>query len=160
MYRRKPTPTVTVLTGARDEPWPIDSVYISFSSANPAAKFGGTWAAIGTGRMLIGIDPADANMDVAGDTGGTKTNTLTGVQLPPHDHSIAHTHAPPGGVDNWLVNTPGAAANRANGTGFHAKGVVDSGGASNSNSGNGPGTNQPINNLPPYLAVYMWRRTA
>jgi len=147
--------------------WPVDSVYISYSSANPAALFGGTWVAIGTGRMLIGVDPADATMDVAGDTGGAKTHTIAAANLPPHAHTINHDHG------NGTVNVQYGTTTQTGGTATRVTDVANTTGgtgtsvtaqislpAYNGNSGNGPGTSTAINHLPPFLAVYMWRRTA
>jgi hypothetical protein len=49
---------------------PVGTIHITTSSANPATYLGyGTWAAYGTGRVLVGIDPSNPDYDTAGETG-------------------------------------------------------------------------------------------
>lgn len=136
--------------------WPVNAVYISFSSANPSTLFGGTWTAIGTGQMLIGVDPSDTAMDAAGDTGGAKTTTLTTANLPPHTHTITHDH------NARFSDAAGASITHVP-KGTQTESAVANNPIQNTNtpdSGNGPGSSTPFTNLPPYVAVYMWRRTA
>lgn len=74
--------------------WPVGSVFISVVSTNPATLLGlGTWAAIATGRMLVGIDAGDPDFDTPEEVGGSKTVTLTEAQIPSHTHvQNSHTH--------------------------------------------------------------------
>jgi hypothetical protein len=83
--------------------WPVGSVYASVVPTSPATLFGfGAWAAIGAGRVLVGVDPADATIDAAEKTAGAKTATPdahSGAAVgnhASHVHSIAgvlnHTH--------------------------------------------------------------------
>lgn len=54
--------------------YPVGIVIELTVSTNPNALFGiGTWAALGTGRVTVGIDPGDADFDVVEETGGAKT---------------------------------------------------------------------------------------
>lgn len=165
--------------------WPIDSVYISFANTNPATLFGGTWVSIGAGRMLIGVDSTDTAMDAAGETGGSKTVTLAEANLPPHTHTINHDHADATttgsghthtfGLEHLATTTTSGTAlrvtdidNQTGGTGTNATATTSSTGSGHTHnipsysgsSGAGAGASTPVNNLPPYLAVYMWRRTA
>lgn len=60
---------------------PVGTIHITTESANPATYLGyGTWAAYGTGRVLIGIDPATPAYDTVGETGtwaiGTEATTI------------------------------------------------------------------------------------
>lgn len=147
--------------------YPVGSVYMATVSTNPGTLFGvGTWAAI-EGRFLIGAD----GTYTAGSTGGAPTATLTTTELPAHTHSFSATTGSDGihdhqiGVDSiagtgsgeFAVNGPADSAGEA-GTGT----IFDSGSHTHSVSGttgsNGSGTAFSI--LPPYLSVYMWRRTA
>lgn len=188
VFREKLRDGTTKLSGGALAAWPVNSVHISFDNVNPSTYFGGTWSAIGQGKMLVGVDSSDAAMDAAGDTGGTKTNTLTEANLPPHDHAIDHNHAQfstssLGGHTHELpfkylatTTTTGTALRvtdiqgQDGGTGTNATATANSTGSGHSHdidppaysgqSGNGDGTSTPVNNLPPYLAVYMWRRTA
>jgi hypothetical protein len=120
--------------------WPIGSIYMSVSSTSPATLFGGTWAALG-GRMLIGVDETYT----AGSTGGAATHTLTVAQMPNHSHylSMRHNGTLGGdGVNDGSARMYGGTLNNDFFTSSYA------------------GGNMPHNNLPPYLAVYMWKRTA
>lgn len=45
------------------------------------------------GRVPVGIDAAQTEFDVRGETGGAKTHTLTAAETPSHTHDISHTHS-------------------------------------------------------------------
>lgn len=165
--------------------WPVDSVYISFANVNPATYFGGTWVSVGSGKMLIGVDPADTTMDAAGETGGSKTKVISSANLPPHAHTINHDHADATSTGsghthtfgiNYLATTTTSGTalrvtdvgNQTGGTGTGATVTTSTTGSGHThnipsysgNSGNGPGTSTPMDIMPPFMAVYMWRRTA
>lgn len=74
--------------------WPVGSVFLSVVSTNPATLLGlGTWVAIATGRMLVGIDTGDTDFDTPEEIGGSKTVTLTEAQIPSHTHiQDSHNH--------------------------------------------------------------------
>ena len=109
--------------------------------AKVAAYFGfGTWAAYGTGQVLVGLDAGQTEFATPGKTGGEKTHTLTVPELASHRHAYA--------VDTSVTYT---------GTpGYDMFKVADSG---PSNTGE-TGGNQPHNNLQPYNTVYRRQRTA
>lgn len=120
--------------------YPVGAIYMSTVSTSPATLFGGTWSALG-GRMLIGVDGTYTN----GSTGGSATQTLTEANMPAHVHNTTSV----------LVNASGA------GTSFNVGSGTSYGlgyGATYSTDSKGSGTAH--NNMPPYLAVYMWKRTA
>lgn len=120
--------------------YPIGSIYMSVNSTSPATLFGGTWQAI-KGKFLLG---ADSDVYKAGNTGGEAAHTLTEREMPNHRHSIwfpndgGEQSAAIGYPDTGSENTYYAEASKTSGTG---------GGAAH-------------NNMPPYLAVYIWKRTA
>jgi hypothetical protein len=78
--------------------WPVGSVFISAVSTNPATLLGvGTWAAFGTGKVLVGRDANDSDFATAEQTGGAKTvaatgsnsaPTFTGSALAAHGHGV------------------------------------------------------------------------
>jgi len=80
--------------------WPVGSIYLSFSSSNPATLFGfGTWVRVAKGRTLVSVDEADATFDTVRELVGAKTHVLTTAEMPVHDHNGAtgwesdtHTH--------------------------------------------------------------------
>ena len=127
--------------------YPVGSIYMSINSTSPATLFGGTWEAI-QGKFLLG---AYGNTYKAGTTGGEATHTLTANEMPNHAHYMAVGNA--AGNDIW---TPQAGDY-----------LVDVGGVSNDHKTysaqlgmDNAGGGAAHNNMPPYLAVYIWKRTA
>lgn len=134
---------------AVEKAWPVGSIFIHATDANPASILGiGTWARFATGRTLVGVDEGQTEFDSAGETGGAKTHTLTEAQLPKHDHAMTLSY-------NVSDNTAGG------GNGTRVTGIVYGTSESIDRSGNTglAGSGQAHNNLPPYITVYMWRRT-
>lgn len=155
-----------------DAAWPIGCGFIAFVPTNPATLLGfGTWVSAGTGRMLVGIDPADPDFDTVRKTGGAKTVTLTEAQMPAHTHvQNAHTHAQDahshltqryptatGALSGFTIDTSmsGTPANNTLPTAA-ATAVNQNATAVNQNTGGG----QAHPNLPPYIVIYLWERTA
>lgn len=82
--------------GGGGQAFPVGAVFLAVVSTNPATLLGyGTWAAFGAGRMLVGLDAADADFDTAEETGGAKTHTLTVAEMPAHTHTPSNGTAPP-----------------------------------------------------------------
>lgn len=68
--------------------YPIGSIYMSTTNADPNILFGGTWTRIQDTFLLCAGSSYNA-----GSTGGSATTTLTTENLPSHTHSIgAHAH--------------------------------------------------------------------
>jgi microcystin-dependent protein len=156
--------------------WPVGSVFISVVATNPATLLGlGTWAALAAGRMLVGFSAGDADFDTVEETGGAKTHTLTTAEMPVHTHvQDAHNHAvtdsghthltqryptATGGSSGFTIDTSmsGTLADNTLPTKSATTGLtVNNATAVNQNAGSG----SAHNNMPPYLVVYMWKRTA
>lgn len=136
---------------------PVGSIYMSVDPANPGTILGGTWVAWGAGRMPVGFNSADTSFDTVEETGGSKTVTLVEANLPPHTHGIGHTHEVVSRRDSTAFGNAQSAA-RPSVTGTIEN--VNTTGPSTTVSGNGNGTSTPVNNLPPYITVHMWKRTA
>lgn len=118
---------------------PVGSVYQSTDPTSPADLFGGTWEQI-KDRFLLAAGDSHA----AGSTGGEETHTLIKAELPDHTHTLKYTgQSVTEGVN--AIRLYQAASNQYN---------AYSGGQSSDCEG------QAHNNMPPYLAVYTWRRTA
>ena len=117
--------------------YPIGAIYLSVTEVNPASLFGGTWERIG-GRFLLGADTTYT----AGSTGGEAAHQLTTSEMPSHNHTL----------DNY--NTTGGT------TSFMTVQANDKKGYSGNVNTLYTGGNKAHNNMPPYLAVYMWKRTA
>ena len=150
------------------EAFPIGSIFIAAVSTDPATLLGyGTWSAFGAGRMLVGLDAAQTEFDTVGETGGAKTHTLLASEMPVHTHTQnshnhtqdAHVHTQAstttstGGTSNRLgtVDTTSTAENTGSTTATNQVAT-----AVNQNAGSGGAHN----NLPPYIVVYFWKRTA
>ena len=154
-----------------DVVYPVGSIYMSVSSTSPATLFGGTWQKI-EGRFLLasgttsGEEPTINNTYTLGDTDGSKDAVVvehTHIQNS-HSHeaphsaflesnqnigitakwNVTHTTGSSGFVYSNLEPTFNRATNTASAT------------ATNQNTGI-DGTNK---NMPPYLVVNVWKRTA
>ena len=159
--------------------WPIGSVFLSVVGTSPATLLGfGTWAAFGAGKMLVGRDGADPDFDTAEETGGAKTHTHAG-------HSN-HAFTQPSGHSNHVFTQPsshaaaptGAASAGATQRGTtsstltlavhthqtpvltHAGGAVDAHSAHAGGAVDAHSAHDSPSHLPPYIVVYMWKRTA
>jgi microcystin-dependent protein len=171
-----PPPPVDPLIG-----WPVGSVFMNETNVNPATLLGGgTWIAWGVGRMPIGVDPSDPDFDTAGETGGEKEHLLTSEEMPFHEHSAgtltannsgsSHDHAA-GTLGVSMRSAAGSAAGAARGNStivgeIQVQNTTGTGGSSHTHDVEGStggvvGVNDlPHNNMPPYISVYMWKRTA
>lgn len=144
----------------RDFIYPIGSIYMSVNATSPATIFGGTWEQIEDTFLLA----AGTNY-TAGATGGEATHTLTIDELPSHTHgskTLTGTMNPLA----WASNATESGI--VSGTQQHADRVGNSGSnwgdrrytinATHEHDSVGSGNSH--NNMPPYLAVYVWKRTA
>ena len=114
---------------------PVGSIYISANNTNPSTLFGGTWERIGD-KFLWGT----SNDNNIGNTGGSITNTLTESNLPSRAM-----------IRQYVSGTKyGCGCNTAITNGWANICLVDGGFT----------YGQAINNMPPYLEVAIWKRTA
>lgn len=133
--------------------YPVGSVYMNVTdSTNPGVIFGfGEWQALAPGRMLIGVGSGtDARNEVkafaVGASGGEYNHALTISEIPEHVHSMPQGSVAPSGTTGPTYASGDDVTQSTIGTN-----VPDTGKA---------GGNAAHNNLPPYLAVFMWKRTA
>ena len=130
--------------------YPVGSIYMSVNSTSPQILFGGTWEQI-QDRFLLASGQTYQN----GTTGGSATVTLTEEQMPSHTHTQnAHSHTI-GSLARYTISGKGNAA-VGDGYGNSQNYKTGSTTATNQNTGGG----QAHNNMPPYLTVYIWKRTA
>lgn len=127
-------------------PYGVDDVYVTFSSVNPATRWPGTtWTLVTAGTFLVA--GASSGTYKVGNTGGEATHKLTIDEMPSHTHGI--------------VNALGAGWDTSVSAGdklFYqsvktGRNVNEFFSIANSGGGNAH------NNMPPYIACYMWRRT-
>ena len=116
--------------------FPIGSIFLSVVSTNPNTLLGyGTWSQL-KDRFLLGAGNTYTN----GNTGGSATHTLTINEIPSHTHTYTarlQSYHCADGSPCYLTDT--------------AQSTYNTGSA---------GGGQAHNNMPPYLVVYMWKRTA
>ena len=143
--------------------YPVGSIYMSVSSTSPATFLGGTWEQI-KDRFLL----AAGSTYVAGATGGSATKNIT------HVHGESNTR------NGNLAAAIGSSNSNAGGFGFEATNdqvvtvttpTYSIVGASYTEGGafnhwttiygaTSKGGDNALNIMPPYLAVYVWKRTA
>lgn len=124
---------------------------MSLQATSPATLFGGTWERIANGRMLIGADSASYP---AGSTGGEAKHALTETEMPSHNHGVQQA-----GSDGAIPMEMGKDGTYQNDA-YLSFGTSVKPFAESTILISYRGGNQPHNNMPPYLSVYMWRRTA
>lgn len=137
-------------------PYPVGSIYLSVNSTNPAQLFGGTWEQI-KGRFLVGEGSNDGNSInswgeyaaetinfPAGETGGSAWKKITQAELP---KGVALTKEMNAG--DWTMGVWNGDDAKNGGYGSYLQGKYNS-----------PEGDKPFVTLPPYLVVYMWKRTA
>ena len=173
-----------------DQIYPIGSIYMSVNNIDPGTLFGGTWEAIentflvaqgtnftaGTSGGALNHSHT-TNIGTSGGpsnntSGGPSTNTsgstaLTVAQLPSHNHGVKGGWGA-GPSNSGLFRTDqNSPANRWSNTENAGSGQGHTHTlsshthtlSSHTHSQVSVGTSS-ISNLPPYLAVYMWKRTA
>ena len=166
---------ITISGGASiTDIYPIGSIYMSVNNTDPGTLFAGTtWEQIKDTFLL-----SAGSTYTAGDTGGSATHghtftgsavtsggssaantgstTLSTNEIPAHAHweqGVYHTDGAGGGSWDYAMsqwkNTGNAGGGQSHShTMAHTHSVTASGSV-----GSG-------NNMPPYLVVYMWKRTA
>ena len=127
-------------------PYRVGDYLFSESATHPSTSWPGTsWVQV-QGRMILG---AGADHPV-GSEGGEAEHTLTEEEIADHYHTGLTVDSTP------LVWTwPALNAGSGNGGALTVTGTTGTYPVSGSSGGG-----QPHNNMPPYRAAYIWRRTA
>ena len=132
--------------------YPVGSIYMSTKDVSPQTFLGGTWVRL-QDRFLLGASSTYA----VNSKGGSKdaivvSHTHTMQSAGSHTHNIGRDRDCASGSANWSVHTAGTsgagATSPTSSAGGHTH-TIDTTGTSGTNA-----------NMPPYLAVYMWERTA
>lgn len=158
--------------------YPIGSVYISINNTNPSTYFGGTWVQIQDTFLL-----AAGSTYTAGTTGGEATHVLTTAEMPAHTHDrgtmeiagmvrcYSEYNKNNGDFDtngvsgafHFTTGTDteyGTTTNASSGSNDSIRNVQFHASRNWTGSTSSVGSNSAHNNMPPYLVVYMWKRTA
>lgn len=129
--------------------YPVGSIYMSVNSTDPSTLFGGSWERIQDRFLLCAGNSYDA-----GTTGGSAQATL-----PSHTHTLGSNDYQWWGVKRGAGSTEQGGKISGSGKYYGASldgntdnykwiASVDSAGVSNVSQAN----------MPPYLAVYVWKR--
>lgn len=144
--------------------FPVGSIYMDATGKiNPNTQFGGTWVKI-ENRFLYGQGTKNI-----GATGGAETVVLSLAQMPSHSHDRGnmnitgniefHSGYSRGGSGAlyYVDRSPTAVGGGGTMTGTNLH--IDAGRNWNGNTGS-QGSNSAHENMPPYLVVAIWKRTA
>lgn len=165
--------------------YPVGSIYMSVISTSPQILFGGTWEQIKDTFLLASGDTYASDGDVATAQHGSATVSLTQSEMPRHTHTQnSHSHKPATtdlkfltSKENIAINGTARAFTSQSSSGIHyvyssdgTKGInedstTQSVTATNKYAGGTNTTEATQNgsaheNMPPYMAVYCWKRTA
>ena len=138
-----------------DMVYPVGSIYLSVSGTDPQTLFGGTWARLEDVFLL-----AAGAKHAAGSTGGEESHRLTASEMPTHNGHLSAgiAGAAPYGKGNYEGYLNVSAMTAYVGGGYRGWNVYS--GNEMHPASEAAGGGQPHNNMPPYLAVYTWKRTA
>lgn len=153
--------------------YPIGSIYMSVNDTKPSTLFGGTWERL-EGRFLIGAgtnmrtntNESFGSLGVGepeftnGERGGQYYHKLGIDEMPEHHHD----------TNDWTmvankdgVKIPTNFGAKCIGINAEDTNIVPNIKATKNEDGNATGDSgggKAHSNMPPYLAVYMWKRTA
>lgn len=135
--------------------FPVGTILMTTEDANPSTYIGGTWVALNDVFLL-----AASETHPAGETGGAETVVLSTAQLPAHRHYTINMAKAESGIspdyqhtvaryDREVSSWPDTHY-QLNATNNPANGGLTS----------STGSGEAHENMPPYLAVYVWKRTA
>ena len=138
-----------------DNVYPIGSIYMNVNSTNPGTLFGGTWEQI-QGRFLLGMSSSYP----AGSQGGEASHTLTTAEMPSHEHNPANE----AGYSGFITNSQKAFSigdmGSQSGSGRYYPFASAEFDISRNTLTGTTGGGKSHNNMPPYLSIYIWKRTA
>lgn len=171
-----------------DAIYPVGSIYMSANETNPSILFGGAWVQIKDKFLLSAGDSYPAGGEGGAETHKhtTQGHALTMAEMPSHNHN---SRALSGSFSSRGYTTGSSNATQIvfTGTGIVSDSslstdmsVIDASGHSisgvrgtkitidaththdtqGSNSAHSHGDTGETSNMPPYLAVYVWQRTA
>ena len=134
--------------------YPVGSIYITTNGQNPGEYLGGEWESYGEGRTIVGAGTGTDSNNVQkvfeiNETGGEYEHTLTGNEMPAHNHRIfvtANSYEAILGGD-YLTTTSASSSS-----------IVTSGRSEGRTKENGG--SQSHNNIQPYVVTYIWKRVS
>lgn len=124
--------------------YPVGALYFSTSSTSPSSIVGGTWTAIEAGRFICAAGTNYAALSM----GGKASVALTEAEMPSHQHNFDS-------LSRYAISGSGHAA--VGSDDYSEYGDVWH---KNQYHTSEVGSGDAHENRPPYIAVYIWRRTA
>ena len=139
---------------------PVGCLYWSEKATDPSELFGGTWVRIKDSFVWAAGDIEEITYTkdgeivteklTVGKTGGEATHTLTVEEMPEHKHDKILMGAG-GNYQITYLNVGDLGSGQSAGVGVNGSQPIYTSTA---------GGSQPHNNMPPYIAMYCWKRTA
>ncbi len=148
--------------------YPVGSIYMSVNSTDPGTLFGGEWQRL-TDTFLLAAGTTYAADDGTHTTatGGsathvhaTKSHTLTAAEsgVPAHAHPLANSSIVYSSGASGRMATSGSGTRISTNTDVNLNTYNST--AKNATSGHDHGNTENGSSMPPYLAVYIWKRIA
>ena len=151
-----------------DKIYPVGSIYPSFNDTDPSLLFGGKWERL-KNRFLLGASDEHLVESIGGSTEHSHKNpdvdgtVLSIEQMPSHDHTInpnaTHTY----GIAYCTDGLDGISGHCA-ADGYAGGAMLKEGYTTIDKTGGGKehihsqGDTESSSSMPPFIAVYMWRR--
>ena len=146
--------------------YPVGSIYMSVNNVSPQIFLGGEWEQIEDTFLL-----SAGSKHTAGSTGGEESHILSVAESPSHTHTRGTMNIT-GNTQSFYHYIPNTGGDGCFVTKSREGGGVTVGSSTYTGCGTATfdasrnwtgetssvGNNQPHNNMPPYLTVYMWKR--
>ena len=155
---------VPLASALLDMVYPVGSIYMSVNNVSPQSFLGGTWVAWGAGKVPVGFASGDSDFGTVEKTGGEKTHKLTNGEMPSHSHlanykaGSARRSAP--GPNDGVMFVQNGAIEATQYWQMDTQGTPYGNFLSLFVDIKDSGSDEPHNNLQPYITCYMWKRTA
>lgn len=136
--------------------YPVGSIYLSWDNTNPQRFMGGTWVRMAEGRGLFGIGKSTGRNGIADtvqehEEFGNWKHTMTVDEMPNHKHAVYIQNTsgnPQVDAPQWTIALPDNWKQYRSATRLFGPSTSEQGG------------NKSFYIMPPYIGIYVWRRTA
>ena len=139
--------------------YPVNSIYMSVNSTSPATLFGGTWVQL-KDRFLLGAGDTYSNNSTGGSTQHSHNYAL---QFGGYYRSVSLESNPQGGLISYATDGTETVTTAVS-VGSYTAPINNNATTSNKEVSMGhyrsTANTSYTSNLPPYLTVYIWKRTA